>query len=229
MSSTAPEPQIAAFTCPLCQGQVETLEALWQCSQCRWVLWREIGHKRISDTIARALVETGRTDVLSGFTSKAGKSFSAALALDDEGKAVFEFPERPQFPTEPVGQCPTCGGDLIEREKSYSCATWRESGCNYTIWKDVAGHGITRQEVATLLQGGAVAISGRGRSGKRFQARAVLERESGHVDLQFVDNRDRGDGGTRREGHRPIGEQHHSHDGHHHESGDDSDGEWEDE
>lgn len=221
-------PQIAAFTCPLCQGQVEALEALWQCSQCRWVLWREIGHRRISDTVARALCETGRTDVLSGFTSKAGKEFSAALVLDDEGKVVFQFPERPSFPTEPVGTCPACGADLIEREKSYSCANWKTTGCKYTIWRDVAGHAITRQEVQTLLTGGTITISGRGRSGKRFQARATLTRETGHVDLEFVGDRDHGDGGTRREGHRPIGEHHHSHDDHH-DAGDDPDGTWEDE
>lgn len=227
MSETT-TPQIAAFACPLCQGQVEAMESLWQCTQCRWVLWREIGHKRLSDTVARALVETGRTDVMSGFKSKAGKEFSAALVLDDEGKVIFEFPQRPQFPAEPVSSCPACGGDLIEREKSYSCSQWKATGCQYTIWKDVAGHAITRQEVATLLQGGTITISGRGRSGKRFQAKATLQRETGHVDLQFIDDRDRGDGGTRREGHRPIGEQHHSHDDHH-DGGEDPDGTWEDE
>jgi DNA topoisomerase-3 len=40
------------------------------------------------------LLEDGRTDLLTHFTSKAGKPFSAFLVLQDGGKVGFEFPTR---------------------------------------------------------------------------------------------------------------------------------------
>ena len=39
------------------------------------------------------LLAKGRTGVLSGFKSKQGKPFSAAVAFDADFNTVFEFPE----------------------------------------------------------------------------------------------------------------------------------------
>ena len=43
-----------------------------------------------------------------------------------------------------IGACPTegCGGDIVERTKSYGCTSWKsrsEPGCGYVIWKRVRG------------------------------------------------------------------------------------------
>ena len=45
---------------------------------------------------------------------------------------------------EVIGPCPTpgCGGDIVERTKSYGCTSWKsrsEPGCGYVIWKKVRG------------------------------------------------------------------------------------------
>ena len=45
---------------------------------------------------------------------------------------------------EVIGPCPTpgCGGEIIERTKSYGCTSWKsrtEPGCGYVIWKRVRG------------------------------------------------------------------------------------------
>jgi DNA topoisomerase III len=45
---------------------------------------------------------------------------------------------------EVVGPCPTpdCGGDIIERAKSFGCTSWKsrtEAGCGFVIWKKVRG------------------------------------------------------------------------------------------
>jgi DNA topoisomerase-3 len=45
---------------------------------------------------------------------------------------------------EVIGPCPTpgCGGEIIERTKSYGCTSWKsrsEPGCGYVIWKKARG------------------------------------------------------------------------------------------
>lgn len=36
---------------------------------------------------------------------------------------------------EKIAVCPTCGGDIVETEKTFSCNNW-ENGCKTTIWKN---------------------------------------------------------------------------------------------
>ncbi|MBK7759123.1 MAG: topoisomerase C-terminal repeat-containing protein [Deltaproteobacteria bacterium] len=43
--------------------------------------------------MAKALLKDRKTAPVKGFRAKTGKTFTAALALDDEGKVRFEFPE----------------------------------------------------------------------------------------------------------------------------------------
>ena len=62
---------------------------------CGFVIWKRIAGRAVTPEIARQLLEEGRTrDVLTGFKSRAGKSFRARLVLTGEGKVEFEFPER---------------------------------------------------------------------------------------------------------------------------------------
>lgn len=51
--------------------------------------------KCITDTIATMLCANKRTRIINGFTSKAGKAFSAALVVKD-GKIDFDFPAKSQ-------------------------------------------------------------------------------------------------------------------------------------
>ena len=53
--------------------------------------------RTLTPEVARQLLTDGKSsEVLSGFRSRAGKSFRARLVLTEEGKVEFDFPERPQ-------------------------------------------------------------------------------------------------------------------------------------
>ena len=53
--------------------------------------------KKISAAQVYALLKNGRTDVIKGFKSKAGKEFDAALVLNRETRRIdFEFVKREQ-------------------------------------------------------------------------------------------------------------------------------------
>ncbi|KLU63117.1 DNA topoisomerase III [Peptococcaceae bacterium CEB3] len=77
--------------CRRCKTEVKYQPKSYSC-KCTTV-WKEIAGKRISEKIAEALFQKGETEVLDGFKSKAGKPFSAALAVEG-GKVVFRFPEK---------------------------------------------------------------------------------------------------------------------------------------
>jgi DNA topoisomerase-3 len=87
--------------CPKCGGKVYDTEAGYLCERsqletrpCKFKIGREILHQPIEPDQAKKLLDTGRTDVLSKFISKAGKPFPAHLVMDQKGKVTFEFPER---------------------------------------------------------------------------------------------------------------------------------------
>ncbi len=177
------------LSCPMCrQAELEVLEDLLQCPECNWRLWRDVAHRPLKDSEIRALVRDGETKLLQGFTAKSGKAFSAILTLDDEGEVKFRFPPRPEFDQTALGACPLCGGDVVEREKSYSCANWKENHCVFAIWKEQSSHKVTRDEATGLLKGQVLGpFNMRSRQGKRFRAKLRLEGEDGKVVYEFLD------------------------------------------
>jgi DNA topoisomerase-3 len=57
---------------------------------CRFVVWKTIAQKEITPEIATALLAKGATELLTGFTSKAGKPFDAKLKVQ-AGEVKFDF------------------------------------------------------------------------------------------------------------------------------------------
>ena len=98
MASADPE----APRCPVCGGPMKFWETNARCRCCGYALWREIAHKKLSDSLLTKLLKNGKTQVLKGFKSKAGNEFSAALALGEGGKVVFDFTDVPRTPRKPA-------------------------------------------------------------------------------------------------------------------------------
>ena len=82
--------------CPKCASPVvETPKAYscsaWKSSGCKFAIWKTVAGKRVSPAQAGQLLRKGKTGQLKGFKSKAGKPFSAALALDTGHRVKLEF------------------------------------------------------------------------------------------------------------------------------------------
>lgn len=81
-------------SCPLCGRDVVETTKGYGCSGykdgCKFTIWKEISGKKIGTTAARELLAKGRSGVLKGFKSKAGKEFEAALVIAN-GKVEFDF------------------------------------------------------------------------------------------------------------------------------------------
>ena len=82
--------------CPKCgTGTMQFYGKVVRCDNpdCALPVFRQIAGRTLTDTEMTDLLAKGRTDVLSGFKSKQGKPFSAAVAFDADFNTVFEFPE----------------------------------------------------------------------------------------------------------------------------------------
>ncbi len=95
--------EAAAPPCPACKAGFVRLPRedakAFGCSAyadtgCRFTIWRTVAGRTMREEDVAALCRDGRTEKLSGFTSKAGRPFEAALVLTGEGKVEFSFTPR---------------------------------------------------------------------------------------------------------------------------------------
>jgi DNA topoisomerase-3 len=80
--------------CPRCGAEIVEQEKSFGCSGwrggCRFAIWKKIAGKTIGVRTAQSLLREGRTAVLKGFESKAGKKFEARLTIE-AGEVRFQF------------------------------------------------------------------------------------------------------------------------------------------
>ena len=82
--------------CPKCgTGTMQFYGKVVRCDNpdCALPVFRQIAGRTLTDTEMTDLLAKGRTGVLSGFKSKQGKPFSAAVAFDADFNTKFIFPE----------------------------------------------------------------------------------------------------------------------------------------
>lgn len=179
-----------AAKCPDCGGDIVTTPFGYGCanyqkggSGCNFVIGAIAG-RELSEEECLALLNTGHTEVLSGFSSKAKKRFQAALALEknEAGKTEVHFDFSRNQPQIIEGvSCPDCGGAVVVTGFGYGCVRFnaQEAGsCRFAIGK-IAGKELNASQVKELLTAGRTStIRGfKGKSGKKFDACLVLEKD----------------------------------------------------
>lgn len=82
--------------CPKCkQGAMQFFGKVVRCSnkECGMPVFKQVAGKLLTDSDITDLLTKGKTRTLNGFTSKQGKSFSAAIAFDENFNTKFVFAE----------------------------------------------------------------------------------------------------------------------------------------
>ena len=82
------------YHCPKCGNEsvgIYTKVAKCRHEGCDFHIFREVCGTLLTEVNIRDLITTGRTPVLKGLTSKAGKKFNARLVLKDDYTTTFEF------------------------------------------------------------------------------------------------------------------------------------------
>ena len=83
--------------CPKCKhGTMQFFGKVVRCSnkECGMPVFKQVAGKLLTDSDITDLLTKGKTRTLNGFTSKQGKSFSAAIAFDEKFNTKFVFAER---------------------------------------------------------------------------------------------------------------------------------------
>jgi DNA topoisomerase III len=182
--------------CPKCkQGKLRENKHGLFCEDkdsCGFKLWSTVAEKKLSGKQLSDLLEKGRSNIIKGFKSRAGKKFDAALKLVD-WKVVFDFPEKAPEPSQPaapssaeLGQCPKCKSHPVVQGKfGFECRDWR--GCGFKVFRSMAKRELTMPEVRELLTHGRTPIleGFQTREGKPFRAALALG-ESKEVKLVFA-------------------------------------------
>ena len=123
--------------CPRCDGEIVERPKSYSCTWWKWkadpgcgyTLWKEVSGRTITFEEAQEYVAKG-------------------ISADDiKVERVV------------IGPCPTpgCGGEIIERTKSYGCTSWKsrtETGCGFVIWRKAGGKEVTREEAIEMVAEG---------------------------------------------------------------------------
>lgn len=99
---------IPSILCPKCKkGVLQKSDKNYYCSNypkkdtdgapgegCTFTIWTLIAKKKITENTVRQIAEKGKSSLVKGFKSKAGKEFSAFLVLKEDWQIGFEFEQK---------------------------------------------------------------------------------------------------------------------------------------
>ena len=94
LSLSSEQKSYPVYRCPKCgQQSVGIYAKVTKCRHetCGFHVFREVCGIHLSEDNIRDLISSGRTPILKGLTSKAGKKFNARLVLKDDYTTTFEF------------------------------------------------------------------------------------------------------------------------------------------
>ena len=94
LSLSSEQKSYPVYRCPKCgQQSVGIYAKVAKCrhESCGFHVFREVCSILLSEDNIRDLISSGRTPILKGLTSKAGKKFNARLVLKDDYTTTFEF------------------------------------------------------------------------------------------------------------------------------------------
>ena len=124
--------------------------------------------------------EESRTGFMDDIGSFAAELVDQVRVMEGEKLATPERVSR-----EPLGSCPKCGSPVVETKKAYGCSAWK-GGCDFVVWKRIAGKSISETQAKQLLEKGNTGrIKGfKSKAGKPFAAALALDDDK-KVKLEF--------------------------------------------
>ncbi|MBI2318152.1 MAG: DNA topoisomerase III [Betaproteobacteria bacterium] len=179
-----------AARCPRCGGTVQENYRKFQCQSCDFAVWRVVSGRELAPEEVEQLIEKRVLGPLSGFRSRLGRAFAAALKLSPEFKIEFDFgqagsadgngaDEAPDFSgQQSLGPCPKCRARVFEQPMAYLCenSVGAQRNCGFRTGRVILQRHIEPAQVRKLLATGKTDllhrfISKKGRPFSAFLAR----------------------------------------------------------
>ncbi len=180
-----------ALPCPKCGTPMEIAPWGYICknAECGFKAGHTIAGRTLSHAEMQKLLATGRSDLLSGFKSKKGTTFSATLTLAEDGNIGFEFNDEPRSATPTSFKCPKCGKKILDSGNRLICeGNSSNSGegnsgdapsCDFIFFKSIAGHVMSDEEIGELFNDGTTRVITDfiTKKGQSFSAKVVWDKD----------------------------------------------------
>lgn len=194
------EPPEGAFenldvACPKCGAHpLKQDYRTYRCASCDYVFFKTLAGREFSPEEVQTLLTERKIGPLEGFRSKMGRAFKAALFLDEENKAKFEF-EKKEEETAPadmsalpiVGECPVCKqAPVRETEAAYICERTAAKECTFRMGRQILKRDIPVEQARKLIETGKTDLITKFISSKTNRPfDAFLKLEKGKVGFEF--------------------------------------------
>ena len=194
------EPPEGAFenldaACPKCGAHpLKQDYRTYRCAQCDYVFWKTLAGREFSPEEVQTLLRDRKIGPLEGFRSKMGRAFKAALLLDEEHKAKFEF-EKKEEEAAPadwaslplVGECPVCKQASVRAtETAYLCERTFARECTFRMGRQILKRDIPIEQAHKLIETGKTDLIPKFISSKTNRPfDAFLKLEKGKVGFEF--------------------------------------------
>jgi DNA topoisomerase-3 len=184
--------------CPKCGGQIRETYKKFQCGGCDYALWKIVAGRQYEPAEIEQLLTERQVGPLTGFRNKMGRSFAAAIKLNDELQPEFDFGQdkADAADAEPVdfseqeslGKCPKCAANVFEHGTSYVCekSVGPAKTCDFRSGKIILQQPIDAAQMKKLLAEGKTDLLKEfvsNRTRRKFSA--YLMAKDGKVSFEF--------------------------------------------
>ena len=153
------EKDIPFGKCPVCgEGDIIRTEFGYQCNarkesnecKCKFTIHKVQHGVELDDKLVKELITKGHTRELQ-MINKIGQPFNASFVIKD-GKVCIELTSHYMR-----GKCPVCGGKILVSPVAYNCSNYGnpEIQCKFSVWRNVCGHSISKEEMSQICEEGA--------------------------------------------------------------------------
>jgi len=151
--------------CPKCGGTVQENYRRFACTSCDFSLPKHPGSRTFEYDEVEALLKDRAVGPLTGFRSKMGRPFAAALKISGEFKLEFDFgnatgdddgAEVDFSGLTSLGPCPKCGSAVYEQPMAYVCekSVGAARSCDFRSGRVILQQTIEAEQMRKLLGDG---------------------------------------------------------------------------
>ena len=185
--------------CPRCGSQIRETYKKFQCSGCDYSLWKIVAGRQFEPAEIDQLINEKQIGPLTGFRNKMGRTFAAAIKLNDNMEPEFDFGQDRAGEgdsAEPVdfsaqtslGKCPKCAANVFEHGNAYVCekSVGPEKSCDFRSGKVILQQPIDTEQMKKLLADGKTDLLKEfvsNRTRRKFSA--FLVAQGGKVGFEF--------------------------------------------
>src|SRR5882757_828574 len=186
--------------CPKCGATDQENYRRFACTQCDFSLPKHPASRTFEYEEVEQLLSDRQIGPLTGFRSKMGRPFAAALKISPEFKLEFDFGnadgsddgsgQAPDFSDQtPLGPCPKCGSRVFELPMAYICekAVGPSKTCDFRSGRVILQQAVPADQMRKLLAQGRTELLREfvsNRTRRKFAA-YLIRKPDGTIGFEF--------------------------------------------